>query len=124
MQQQTVHVYYNLRSGLWSVRDPRTRLVVGHHEEVHLSHVRFVVSEAGRQRVLRRQVRAVHAWAEGYLAQAPAAYVGQVRYNPYRAPTFEASTDDENWRPIGAYPLVSFLPGGRCHLASRWQLSS
>jgi hypothetical protein len=113
-----VHVYFNLRTGLWSIRDPRTRRVVDHRAEVHLRDVRFRVSEAGRQRVLRDRRRAVHAWAEGELCDAPAALVGAVRYNPYRAPTFEASTDGADWRPIGAYPLVSFLTNGKAHLGS------
>ena len=60
---ERVQVYRNLRRGDWSVRVKGR--VVAHVPEVTLATVRFVVSEAGRQRVLRRKERSVHAWAEG-----------------------------------------------------------
>jgi hypothetical protein len=51
-------------------------------------------------------------------SKRPAALVGAVRYNPYRAPTFEASYEGSAWHPVAAWPLVSFLPNGTCHLGS------
>ena len=114
-----VHVYYNLNRHVWSVRDPRTRRVIDHRDQVHLADVRFVVSEAGRQRVLRRRCRSVHPWAEGVLCERPANLGAAVRYNPYRAPTFEVLAEGSQWQPIHTAALVGFAPAGRCYLESR-----
>lgn len=90
-----VQVYKNLRTGLWSICEPKganTRgRVIAHAARVTLSDCRFVVREAQRQWVLRKQERAVHAWIEGEWLPEPgnppaAAY--EFSYNPYRAGHF------------------------------------
>lgn len=86
-----VEVYRNLHRRCLSVRDARTRKVVAHVESVLLADARFVVSEAGRQRVLRERRKNVHAVVRGtLLAQGTPAPEGwaAVTYNPYRAATF------------------------------------
>jgi hypothetical protein len=65
-----VYVYYNLHKHCFSVRavdgEQRGR-VIAHAAAVRLADVRFRVSEAGRQRVLREQRKNVHAGVVGEL---------------------------------------------------------
>lgn len=84
-----IRLYYNLHRHCLSVQQ-RGR-VAGHAAAAVLAGVRFNVSEAGRQRVLRERVKNVHATIEGQpVAFVPAA-AGPgvlVTYNPYAGPYF------------------------------------
>jgi hypothetical protein len=94
---QQVQVYKNLHlstpeTPMYSVRDSKTRRVVGHASVVWLAGAEFRVSEAGRQRVLREKRKNVHAWVEGRLLGLEG-YGGvdvsaAATYNPYRGGTF------------------------------------
>jgi hypothetical protein len=105
-----VHVYFNLRTGLWSVRDPKTRKVIDHRHSLTLRSVRFVVSEASRQRVLRERRRAVHAWAVGIICEGAGSV--RVTYNPYRCGTF--TTEDGS--AVHVAELVEFRNDGKAYL--------
>jgi len=107
-----VEVYRNLNNGRLSIRDAKTKLVIGHADRVKLMDVTFHVSQAGRERVLREKRKNVHAVVRGYMVSAlfgedykgrglstyarygdPAsvrAYGGnsQIKYNPYKAGAF------------------------------------
>lgn len=100
-----VQVYKNLRTGLWSVcemksANTRGRLIAS-ESSVTLTDCRFVVREAQRQYVLRKQERAVHAWVEGEWTPAHARSVAENRpscarefsYNPYRVGHFHVAGD-------------------------------
>lgn len=97
-----VQVYKNLRTGLWSVcevKSANTRgRVIAHESSVALTDCRFVVREAQRQYVLRKQERAVHAWVEGEWSpdRASADRPSRARefsYNPYRCGHFHVAGD-------------------------------
>lgn len=64
-------VYYNSRRRCFSLLGRQDNKgpwrVVGAATAVALGAARFVVSDAGRQRMLRSGVRNVHAWVEGKL---------------------------------------------------------
>ena len=65
-----VRVYYNLHRKVWSIKameGPQKGRVIHHADVVHLTDARPVVSEAGRQRVLRERKKNVHAYIEGQL---------------------------------------------------------
>jgi hypothetical protein len=65
-----VFVYWNLHRKCWSVKaleGPFKGRVFTHAREIDLGYVRFKVSEAGRQRVLREGKKNVHAGAVGQL---------------------------------------------------------
>lgn len=68
-----VEVYKNIHATkaagqpVYSVRLKSTGVVVQHCTRVELSDPHFVVSEAGRQRVLAEGRKNVHAWVEGTL---------------------------------------------------------
>lgn len=92
-----VRVYFNLHRRMWSiqVRDGGRWVVACHAHRVELRNVRFVVSEAGRQRVLRERRKNVHAYVEGEVDYRPEC-AEQVRYDPYRFGHFF----DERERPV------------------------
>lgn len=99
-------VYFNLHSKLWSVKCRKSGHVKAHAGVVSFPWpVSFVVSEAGRERVLREQRKNVHAYVRGsgptLYGQEDAAGWDQfacnmvkaglatrVSYNPYKGPTF------------------------------------
>jgi hypothetical protein len=65
-----VEVYRNLHNGKMSIRDAKTKLVLGHADQVFLHDAFFKVSQAGRARVLREKKKNVHAVVEGILGNA------------------------------------------------------
>ncbi len=97
-----VDVYWNLHSGVWSVRDRRTRLVVAHLNGLVLADVRFRVSAAGNARVRSEGRKNVHAFARGTIVW-PAAEethdlrggLVQVTYNPYKYTSFVVQDTEE-----------------------------
>lgn len=89
---QLVEVYRNLHKGGFSIRCAKTKLVLAHAENVILKNVKFVVSQAGREKVVQSKRKAVHAVIRGE-------YLGYdwnvlpldkeaVYYNPYVTNTF------------------------------------
>lgn len=113
-----VRVYRNLNNGCLSITSMEGSLrgkVVAHASSVDLQGCKMVVSEPGRQRVLREKVKGVHAWVEGTLIQAshirvrydvqisespesPVNGLSLIRYNPYLFHAFFRSDDgSEVW---------------------------
>ena len=92
-----VFVYYNLHRHLFSIRASEgvnQGRVIAHRPEVYLTDVRFRVSEAGRQRVLREQRKNVHAGVAGLWDDRLQAVTGsEVTYNPYRWNSFVTRQD-------------------------------
>ncbi len=104
-----MHVWFNLHKRLWSTRTGKAP--VQHVSALHLVGCAFVVSEAGRQRVLATRCRAVHAFAKGTPADLDPEPAGVlVSYNPYRGGTFYRK--DTGAAVYGADAL-HFLPDGR-----------
>jgi hypothetical protein len=110
-------VYFNLHKKLWSVQIKNAKgvwYVAFHAQTVQLEDVRWTVSEAGRQRVIREGRKNVHAYCMGTLVGMWGATVARdirnialwrdlaavhqidpgkwsrVHYNPYETATFEA----------------------------------
>lgn len=120
-----VRVYFNLHKRLFSVQDCATRKVVQHRFNLVLHDVRFIVSERGRQRVLRDKRKNVHAFVEGtLLPQEEHAPRGRrwrkVSYNPYKSGHFTAD-DNPEFSRIGAADFVSMstIHGKPCLLAAQ-----
>ncbi|KOX59655.1 MULTISPECIES: hypothetical protein [unclassified Methylobacterium] len=102
-------VYRNLVRRDWSVREGG--LVVGHVPTIALSDVRFMVSEAARQRTLRLRQRAVMAWATGTRCDAPRYPSAiRVRFDPYAGPHFTT----EDGTVVLRANLVHFLEDATC----------
>lgn len=87
-----VRVYRNLnRPGFFSILDKKTGRVVGYAKSITLEHARFIVGEKGRQRVIREQVKNVHAFVEGVFLSAGGGIPARSKagyYNPYITPWF------------------------------------
>lgn len=67
-----VEIYRNLHNGKLSIRDAKTKHVIGHAARVYLHDARFKVSQAGRKRVLREKRKNVHAVVNGVIGKAEA----------------------------------------------------
>lgn len=89
-----VQVYRNLHLGGYSIR--QGGVVRAHAKQLCLKHVRFIVNERGRQRILRTRKKAVHAYAEGILCDSGMGVTAestrlpaQIVYNPFTMSQFQ-----------------------------------
>lgn len=96
-----VDVYWNVREKKFSVRareGSEAGRVIFHKKHVIIRQPRFIVSEAGRQRVLKEKQKNVHAVVRGELVEGedffetfknlPLERLVSVTYNPYVHTTF------------------------------------
>ena len=99
-----VDIYRNLQKDCWSIRSREKSnygLVVKHVNWALLENAKFVVSQAGRNRVLKEKQKNVHAVVRGNLVdckleKAPWPWrvllestpLKRVSYHPYRKSTF------------------------------------
>lgn len=101
-----VEIYYNLHKHCLSVR--HKGLVVRHADEIVLDNVKFVVSQAGRRRVLEEKRKNVHAFVRGEVSTSndfDSDYGVVVKYNPYKYSSFV--TADET--PVKGAKKVAIL---------------
>lgn len=102
MPGQQIFAYRNLHMAMWSLMaldGKDAGRVVGHATELTISAPRFVVREAGRQRVIREGKKNVHAGIRGYIAVAEQEHHlethTRVTYNPYRAGVFVVAETEQ-----------------------------
>lgn len=107
-----VKVYWNLHRHLYSVQ--QRGLVVGHTESIALKDVKFKVSQAGRDRVLKEKRKNVHAFIVGTVAPDSMAGSTRITYNPYK---FTSFVDREHLTPVFSAKSVQ-LEGRGVILAS------
>lgn len=88
-----VWVYFNLHKKLFSVRY-RGR-VVAHLDKVFLTNAIFKVSEKGRQRVLRKKSKNVHAYVVGNIEEGSIKKGVGLTYNPYLFENFVTQIDQK-----------------------------
>lgn len=81
-----VEVYFNLHKHVLSVREKG--IVIAHLHRIALRNVKFAVSEAGRQRVLRERRKNVHALIRGEVTQDFSDIGCIATYNPYKWNSF------------------------------------
>ena len=114
----TVKVYRNLnRKGVvWSLKDPKTGLVVDRVTTAYLSNAKMLVSEVGRMRVLKERRKNVHAYVKGTRLKCAPKVSGwtRVAYNPYRQENFETSTG----RKVCEARYVKFTKNG-CYVSNQ-----
>lgn len=93
-----VDIYFNLHKKVLSVRHKGR--VIHHSNYVKILNPTFVVSEAGRQRVLKEKRKNVHAFVRGELAsldnnpKESAADLQTITYNPYKYSSFVKKSDE------------------------------
>jgi 5'(3')-deoxyribonucleotidase len=109
-----VKVYRNLRTKCWSIKQKNK--VVSHQNTLILKDVMFRVSEKGRQRVLARKQKNVHAYVCGSWIQEPINLDLQqqvlIKYDPYKQGTFFKVEDNSS---IYKADFVIFAEQGRCY---------
>lgn len=108
-----VFVYYNinlskkLKTPLFSVKDIKSGLVIGHDNKLMLKDAEFKVSESGRQRVIKTKRKNVHAGVVGYLTHETPKELGiTITYNPYKHSSFVNKNTEES---VHKATLVSFI---------------
>ncbi|MFG1594167.1 hypothetical protein [Halobacteriovorax sp. CON-3] len=80
---KNVKVYRNLNNGRWSVSYKGR--VVAHLEEIAIIPTKYHVNENGRQRVISKKRKEVHAWINGTVVKVENEHSGfEVSYDPYR----------------------------------------
>lgn len=91
-----VRIYRNLHKNCYSVQDAKTRRVIAYRDYIALENATFVVSEAGRQRVLRDHKKNVHAFVVGTVLDPRlilnVRWHGRAKYSPYSMETFRLQT--------------------------------
>ena len=109
-----VYVYFNLHKKVWSVRQGGK--IVEHTDHIKLRDVRFLVSKAGREKVLREKKKNVHAGVSGYVVD-DTPDVGkseaEVTYSPYKYETFVAINDPHDPVKYADYAELSCIDGYR-----------
>lgn len=98
---QKVRVYRNLHNGLFSIKCNKSGLVVAHGEGFMIKNATPFVSMSGRQRVLDKKQRNVHAWITGEYVGLVEDWdynlYGEAYYNPYRLACFVSK---ESMQPL------------------------
>lgn len=106
-----VEVYRNLHNDLLSIRDAKSKHVLGHANTVHLTGVTFRVSQKGRERVVLTKRKEVHAVVRGNIQHMPESFwiKNEVVYNPYKYEQFTTLFDN---RSIFEADAVILTDGG------------
>ncbi|MGA7936028.1 MAG: hypothetical protein WCA35_20915 [Kovacikia sp.] len=96
---QRCRIYRNLSNGRMSIQayNGKSWMVVGHVTDCLIRDVVFHINESGRQRVIKKQKKNVHAWGQGILiGEFDEAFCPvDLAYNPYVNSTFvERGTDN------------------------------
>jgi hypothetical protein len=115
-----VNVYFNLHKKVWSVRSMDKRYnygrVIYHASELCVNDATFVVSQAGRERVLAEKRKNVHAYVRGTLDRFRDLRVDgngtcdDLYYNPYEVSSF---VNFETREPVVAAERVALYPDRR-----------
>lgn len=115
----SLDIYWNLRLGLWSVRDRRQELVVLHQQSLIANEVSFVVQPAGHAKVIATGHKNVHAFvrANSIILKEIDSFIElrefmRVRYNPYKWACFV----DEDFNPIYKADQVVLATDGKCYV--------
>lgn len=112
---QLVDVYRNVnkRNGIvYSIRDAKTGLVLGHATHILLNSCTFHVNQAGRRKVLLTKKKNVHAFIRGHFGilqmgdHEAWSYQEEAKYNPYKNERFVDGTN----RPLHYAGLVYIEP--------------
>ena len=134
LEGKRVKVYRNLGNNTklkWSILDPKTGLVIGHADHVHLTEVKLIVGQWGFDRVEEEGRKNVHAYAVGKLQvermqlEAREPYnadtglrLGEaVRYNPRKANFFYVGDVASPHKRIESAPRLALCDTGDAHLA-------
>lgn len=114
-------IYWNLHKHVYSCKNTRTGRVEAHARQVVIRDAEFVVSEAGRVRVLRERSKNVHAGVRG-TCELPTEELSlrgwtKVTYNPYKYDSFVRASDEAP--VIGADEVRMVIRNGRARVYAK-----
>jgi hypothetical protein len=114
-------IYWNLHKHVFSCRNTRSGRVEAHARQVVIHDAEFVVSEAGRARVLRERSKNVHAGVRGR-CELPSEELSlrgwtRVTYNPYKYDSFVRASDEAP--VVGADEVRMVIRDGRARVFAR-----
>ena len=112
-------VYKNLHQNCWSAKSTKTGLVLFHCNSVLLKNAIFKVNEKGRQRVLAKRSKNVHAGVVGTVCDAnykEYRFQERVTYNPYKTETFIRVYDKD---PVTKELFVYFSNNGQVFIQGK-----
>ncbi len=104
-----VFVYYDSRHKCFSVKSLKTGRVEFKLDRLYIKDAAFKVYESGRQRVLRRKQKNVHAGVVGEMVISNKKLNHQVKYNPYKCGYFWLA---ETNKPVSNAELV-YMENGK-----------
>lgn len=88
---KNIHKTRSAGQSIYSIRDKKSGLVIGHTDKIELKNCVFKISEAGRQRVIKNKRKEVHCVIEGELCnkfKIKHSKSTQIYYNPYKFERF------------------------------------
>lgn len=105
------YIYWNLHKKVWSIME--NGRVIDHLRRAIIGNVEFRVRPAGRARVLKEKKKNVHAFVIGewFGAYFKNTKLEQVKYNPYKCPSFYSA---KNGRSIHRASIVELREDGTC----------
>ena len=112
---QKVRVYRNLHTGLFSIQDLKTKIVIAHGDGFILKDVIFKVYKKGQERVRNTLQKRVHAYVVGTYTDEGSKLTtdySPVFYNPYETDYF---VDLNSLNPIHKSSLCLCL-NNRCYI--------
>ncbi|MBE1444850.1 hypothetical protein [Paenibacillus sp. OAS669] len=117
---QTILVAYHFYKKCFSVRDAQTKRIIGYLDFLVLKNAQFIVSQAGRARVLRENRKNVHAYIRGdfdsglqnHLLKIDVKQLKQAYYNPYKTDSF---VNKESFQPILSSNMVFCIGKGEVY---------
>ncbi|WP_374723110.1 hypothetical protein [Peribacillus tepidiphilus] len=89
---QQIQVYRNIRKGIFSIKDVKTRRVIAYGTDIKLSNIKMQVQKLGRERVRREKWKNIHAFVTGTYEGVDQIDINEgwdlIYYNPYTTETF------------------------------------
>jgi hypothetical protein len=89
---QVILVAYHFYKRCFSIRDAKSKRILGYADHIVISDVKFIVHQSGRMKVLKEKKKNVHAYVKGqFLYSLQGQHAGIMReayYNPYRTEAF------------------------------------
>lgn len=111
---QQVEVYRNLHNGMFSLRDPKTKLVIAHGENFVLKNAIVKYLPSGQKKAIETNTRNVHAYIIGELTFVDSIVLrNEISYNPFGKQQFTFKNGKEF---IGS-ELVYFNKG-KCYVVN------
>lgn len=104
---QLVMIAFHLHKKCFSIRNAKSRKVIGYTNRIIIRDVFFPVSASGRQRALNERKKNVHAFVKGSydesLQSCDKLTFREAYYNPYLVSSF---VDRETFEPIEGADIV------------------